>query len=211
MAGNPPEADSVRSPVPPRPTAHVGRGNARFAAATAGALKPLVLLTIAAIVIAGLAVNLARDREPTTIGALKLELPSHWNVRQVTKRCGRAGPGLLVGNLTIGALRRLRHDLTGLPAGACTTEWNVRQLPPTYLLVDITRLRIPAGFASSTFPLRYAGLSRSALPCRCVFRSGYVVTSGLTYALRVWVGRGAGAVERRTLRALIASIRPRRG
>jgi hypothetical protein len=146
-------------------------------------------------------------REP--IVNLRLLVPSGWHFRRLSTRCGRAGPGVLVGDLSAKELDRIPHALSGVPFGDCTTAWNVSSLPPSYLLVDLTRLRVPFPVSASRFPLKLAGFRVASIPCHCSFRTGYVVWAGIAYDLRVWIGQRASTANRRLVAELVASVRPR--
>jgi hypothetical protein len=108
----------------------------------------------------------------------------------------------------------------GDPEGTCSNGWNVEEAPRHFVLVDLSRLHVPPGFGAargdSRFALTLGSLRRARWTdprghptrCSCVFRSGGLWLDGLYYTLRVWVGRKASMSDRRSLMALLASVRP---
>jgi hypothetical protein len=147
-------------------------------------------------------------RRVTRFVNLGLAVPSGWHLRRLQYRCGRAGLGLLIGDLSASRLNRIRHDFSGLPFGACTTSWNVSSLPADYVLVDITELQAPDALPVSEFPLSLNAFAPSRLPCHCSFRNGSVVTGNVDYDVRIWIGKRASSSDRQRLQDFLASIRP---
>ncbi len=145
-----------------------------------------------------------------TVGNLQVKVPDGWSVRRLVRRCGHSGRGLLIANLRGSTLNAVRHDTRGLPPGSCTTVWDVAPLPPSYVMVDISRFDFPIELPASRFPLTLKDFEESPLDCRCSFRSGYVSYRGLSYAVRIWSGERARRIDRRRLAQLIGSISPKR-
>lgn len=153
--------------------------------------------------------SIAHGRDVRLVN-LRLVVPPNWHLRRLQyRRCGRAGAGVLFGDLSTARLNRIQHDVKGMPFGSCTTAWRVASLPATYLLVDVTRLNAPYKLSPSRFPLQIADFPVASLSCGCSFRGGFVVTPRVDYDLRIWIGRRASNANRRLLREVIASIRPR--
>lgn len=174
-------------------------------------MKVALILAVAAGGLIAVTVATRSGSEPergVRLVNLEFALPSHWHVRPLSYRCGRASVGVLIGNLSRTRLNRVPHDLRGLPPHSCTTIWNVSDMPAGYVLVDITRLSTPSRIPASVFPLTYEGFAPGTIGCDCSFRSGFVVSAGLSYNLRIWIGRMASAADRVRLQQLIGSIRP---
>ncbi|MBM2821552.1 MAG: hypothetical protein HW413_298 [Thermoleophilia bacterium] len=181
-----------------------------------------------ALVAAALAVGCdgsEADREvprPVAIGDLQLTVPTSWSAHRHAKRCLHDGPGVHITNLAGYSFER-----PDLGPGWCTTAWKVREAPQNFVLIDVSRFfgppPLPNPPPDSEFPPALAtripeatllseeeAARRGTVVCKCTFRYGDIWLAGGSFSVRAWIGDEASIGDRRSLDALLASIRPKR-
>jgi hypothetical protein len=169
------------------------------------------LLLVVSAIVAGCGGSADRrgGTKAVTLEDLELSVPATWSVTHLPVECGRYGPGILVANTG----RRFERYVERLPLGACTTAWDLREVPDTVVAVDLSRIQPPPPPGQPRFPPRLQSdryvspITREPL-CRCVVRFASFSYRGCAYTLRVWVGNGAAEVDRASAAAVIASLRP---
>lgn len=178
----------------------------------------------AAVLVAAIVILTAATAHPASIGAtrvhsfgaLRLNVPLSWPVRRVPLHCNRYGPGVLISNLRGHVFKR---EVEAIPKGACSTLWKLDTTPSNFVLVDLSLMPVPsvtnAPHADSRLPPRLvranytAGTSNTTL-CLCEYRYGFFWVNRRSYELRVWLGARASRADRRSVEALVRSVRPKK-
>lgn len=142
----------------------------------------------------------------------RFAVPARWSLQHFSERCRVAASGSVVTNLD--EPLRFEARRTG-----CTTAWDLAGVPAGFVAVQISHFTGgPASFASggpdTALPL---SLDRaSAVPApgpdEAPQPPGWylpvVVGGDGRYAVRVWIGLGATAEDRRAAEGIVASIQP---
>jgi hypothetical protein len=147
-----------------------------------------------------------------------MSVPPLWSVRRLEDRCARLGVGVLVSNLDEAALGALRRDLANLPPDSCTNGWDLRTVPATFVMLDVSQFALPGKVPQAQFPLSESFFMPSVYNsgagdfhgCHCSFRSNDISNRDTvdTYDIRIWVGDGASETDRQRLACVVASIEP---
>jgi hypothetical protein len=168
---------------------------------------------VAGLASAGIAAHVLREEGSNSFrhsaSGIALDRPEGWEIQTVGRYCERVGPGLLVSNM---AGHRFRNIETPT---SCTNGWDLSELPRSFVLVD-------ASFLGYPFPLSPAPETAVPLPlsrfqkhasadyggCGSCTRSALIVVKGhRVYTIRVWVGNGVSADDKRELERLVRTLR----